>query len=256
MAGGIAGAAMGHILTRANSPAEVHHHHHHLVETNAATSNINVPAATPQIIPPPSPPPPRPSITIERGETLANGCYKQIVKEPSEYDAMSFVATEQLICPPQVTLPILPVQSIATIQPADITRSVVESNPVQPAAIPTNIADTNVNVAESNNALPPQAPEPGYNVPPQPTRFNHDGASLEPLLPQPLPQPPVPQPVQVAPIPSSGVSNPSLPVQVITLSKKIGFYEDEIKKKNSANNVLAVNFVFILLFVGLVVRTF
>lgn len=54
--------------------------------------------------------------TIQRGETYANGCYKQTVKEPDSYNRGHFIETEQMICPPNVQ-PSIPVVMPQNPQP-------------------------------------------------------------------------------------------------------------------------------------------
>ncbi|XP_037812945.1 leucine-rich repeat extensin-like protein 5 [Lucilia sericata] len=324
LAGGLAGAAMGHILTRPNAPQEVHHHHH-VIDPNAAA-----PIAAP--IPNPMPQP-RPSTIIERGETFSNGCYKEIIKEPDVNDPTRFIETAQLICPqflPQPAPPLyvhqIPVQQPQPIipvvhapvpsfpqTPTDVNSQHIPAPTYVPAAplIPQPIpeqpaapievnpapqtletpAEFSPNTEPAHNAVLaplnpiPPAPEQSTNlVPdlptipvikhhiPQPAIVQH---SVQPAAPVAVPAPehsgnivpalpvmPVvnhhlPQPAivhhhvqPVAPVAPVPIPAPAEPSQVIVLSKKTGFYEED-KKKNSGNS-LSNNFGFLILLLAIV----
>ncbi|KAM7350409.1 uncharacterized protein ACRADG_009011 [Cochliomyia hominivorax] len=212
LAGGLAGAAVGHILTRQNTPTEVHHHHH-IVDPNAANPNPSVNAT----------PPPKPSVIIERGETLANGCYKEIVKEPDSHDFTKFIETERLICPQNVPVTI--------VHPAPIQHPVIPAMPVESVPAPAHHS-------------------PAIDVNPNPQ--THDN----PTRPQPVPLVPVvthQQPVVIQPVhPLSPVVPGSTgPSQIIVLSKKTGSYEDNKNKKNSGNRIMVINLGFMSIIIGL-----
>lgn len=73
--------------------------------------------------------------TIQRGETYANGCYKQTVNEPDTYNRGHFVETEQMICPPNVqpSIPVVMPQNPQPMIPIQPNISVPMA-PVSPLA--------------------------------------------------------------------------------------------------------------------------
>ncbi|XP_075155854.1 uncharacterized protein LOC142229200 [Haematobia irritans] len=85
--GGMVGGALGSIIGNSLSN---HHHNPHYNEYH--------------------------STTIDRLETFANGCYRQVIKEPDSSNNNDFIETQQIICPPNVEPP--PVSGlIITIPP-------------------------------------------------------------------------------------------------------------------------------------------
>ncbi|XP_073835173.1 uncharacterized protein [Musca autumnalis] len=77
--GGVLGGAVGSMIGKTISDHAGHHHQSHNVQQT----------------------------TIERRETYSNGCYKQVVKEPNISNPGTFIETEQMICPPGVSAPVV-----------------------------------------------------------------------------------------------------------------------------------------------------
>uniref|UniRef100_A0A1I8MVQ1 Uncharacterized protein n=1 Tax=Musca domestica TaxID=7370 RepID=A0A1I8MVQ1_MUSDO len=161
LAGGMAGVALGSYLANRNKPAEPQ----------------NVYVANPPTI-------------IDRRETLPNGCYKQVVKEPSSHDPRIFVETEQLICPPGVQQPIVvqqptnqvmqpvqplvptPVQSVpipTLYQPAIMQQPVLPhvqpvNAPAPPPVVVTPVSVNDTNPPPSINQQPATNIYPSLNI--------------------------------------------------------------------------------------------
>ncbi|KAH8337407.1 hypothetical protein KR059_009165, partial [Drosophila kikkawai] len=204
LGGVVAGGLLGHMVAKSNQApaaapaaapvapvAQVHHYYAGGVPVAPAP-----PAPVPIAVAVPVQPDPKKATVIETGAPDANGCYKQIIRQPNPDNPKTYTETEHLICP---TLQM-------TNQPAPQLSPSAGNVPVMPQPFPV------IQVPAAGPPAPVAAPAAAPVAAPAAAPVPAPVAPAPVAAPAPAPAP-VTVPIVPAPAPAIGFVDPRAPLQ-------------------------------------------
>ncbi|KAH8280860.1 hypothetical protein KR054_001721, partial [Drosophila jambulina] len=213
LGGVVAGGVLGHMAAKANqspaaaaTPAPVSHVHHYY--GGAVPAPPAPPAPAPIVVAVPAQPEPKKATVIETTAPDANGCYKQIIRQPNPDNPKTYTETENLICPTlqlanQPAPQLSPTASQVPVMPQPFPVIHVPASVPAPASVPVPVPGASPVPASASVPAPAPAPVPV----PAP-------ASAPAPAPAHAPAPaPAPAPVVPVPAPAPGFIVPRAPLQ-------------------------------------------
>ncbi|KAH8374792.1 hypothetical protein KR200_006114, partial [Drosophila serrata] len=237
LGGVVAGGVLGHMAAKSNqapapapaaAPVAPVSHVHHYYAGGVPAVPPAPPAPAPIALAVPVQPDPKRATVVETGPPDANGCYKQIIRQPNPDNPKTYTETENLICPtlqqtnqpaPQLSpssghVPVMPqpypvIQVPAAGPPAPAPAAApapapVPLPPVAPAPAPVPLpAPAPVPAPAAAPVVPVPAPAPGFIVPRAPIH----SPVAPPAVPVPAPAPVAPA-VQTNPIQQPAPAQP------------------------------------------------